>query len=67
MAKVYVANQTIHLSDGDDNIIIQKGERVRAGHPYLKGREAFFDVAEATQYDVESATAGPGEKRGSAK
>ena len=66
MAKVYVANQTIHLSDGDDNIIIQKGERVRAGHAYLKGREQFFDVVDAVAHEVEAATADPGEKRGSA-
>ncbi len=67
MAKVYVANQTIHLSDGDDNIVIHKGERVRAGHSYLKGREAFFDVVDASALDVEAATKEPGEKRGSAR
>lgn len=42
---------------------VSLGERVREGHPVLVGREDFFKPLEI-QYEVEQATAAPGEKRG---
>lgn len=39
--------------------------RVRAGHPLLKDHGVFFEpVDEHVTYEVEQATAAPGEKRG---
>jgi hypothetical protein len=40
------------------------GEIVRAGHPLLKGREEHVEPVESFgRFDVEQATAAPGEKR----
>ena len=64
-AKVYVANETIHVQTKTGVVTIYKGQRVREGHEYLKGREQFFSSPDAdVMYDVEAATAAPGEKRG---
>ena len=64
-AKVYVANQTIHVQTKTGVVTIYKGQRVREGHEYLKGREEFFTAPDSdVMYDVEAATAAPGEKRG---
>ncbi len=46
-------------------IVVSIGQRVRAGHPILAGREEFFRPLEI-HYDIEQATASPGEKRGEA-
>ena len=60
--KIYVARETIHLDNG---VTIKRGERVREGHPFLRGREMFFDALDVdVHYEVEQATAAPGEKRG---
>lgn len=62
--QIYVAtdNGTVNL-DGQ-NIQIRKGvTRVRAGHPLLAGREHLFEPLHV-HYDVEQATAAPGERRG---
>ncbi len=64
-AQVYVAKETIHVQTKTGVVTIYKGQRVREGHPYLKGREQFFDAPESdVMYDVEQATRAPGEKRG---
>lgn len=64
-AKVYVATETIHIQDGDNVVTVYKGQRIREGHAYLKGREAFFrEPTNDVMYDVEAASAAPGEKRG---
>ncbi len=64
-AKVYVANQTIHVQTKTGTVTIRKGERVREGHEYMRGREEFFSLPDTdVMYDVEQATAAPGEKRG---
>ena len=49
----------------DNQIVsVKRGDLVRAGHPLLKGRENMFKVAEGyVRFDVEQATAAPGEKR----
>lgn len=64
-AKVYVARETIHVQTKDGAVTIHKGERVREGHPYMKGREELFSLPDTdVMYDIEAATAAPGEKRG---
>jgi hypothetical protein len=63
---VYVATESfVALIDGE-NYVVRKGKtRVRAGHPLLQGREMWFSPADLNvDYEVEQATAAPGEKRG---
>lgn len=64
-AKVYVARETIHIQTKGGVVTIHKGERIREGHPYMRGREGSFDVqTNEVMYEVEQATRAPGEKRG---
>ena len=44
-------------------VSVVAGERVRAGHKLLQGRMMFFRPL-TVKYEVERATAKPGEKRG---
>jgi hypothetical protein len=45
-------------------LTVMKGDLVRAGHPVMKNRERFFELAEShVRFDVEQATAAPGERR----
>lgn len=61
---LYRAKETFITTDGD---VIRAGiTTVRAGHQLLKGREDLFELLEA-DYEVEQATAAPGEKRGERK
>jgi hypothetical protein len=47
-----------------EQITVAQGEIVRAGHPLLEGRmEHFEPVENFGRFDVEQATAAPGEKR----
>jgi hypothetical protein len=64
---VYVARESGSAEVDGKVLTFTKGmTRVRAGHPLLKGREHLFDPIDTTvHYDVEQATAAPGEKRGS--
>jgi len=44
---------------------VSKGDLVHPDHPILKGRESLFRPAkDFVRFDVEQATAAPGEKRG---
>lgn len=46
-------------------MFVNAGERVRAGHSLLREQGSFFEPVDTTvQYDVEQATAAPGERRG---
>ena len=48
-----------------EQLSVSTRDLVRAGHPLLKGREDLFKPAEnVVRFDVEQATAAPGEKRG---
>lgn len=49
--------------EGADHSFQKDVTRVRAGHPILKGIEHLFKPIEA-HYEVEAASAAPGEKRG---
>jgi len=61
--KLYAANEAFFAAELD--IIVNKGDLVREGHPLLEGRAALFtEAARRVAYDVEQATAAPGEKRG---
>ena len=66
--EVYVAKESGHAEIEGVPYVFHKGiTRVRAGHPLtkIKGFENIFEpVDEAVHYDVEQATAAPGEKRG---
>lgn len=45
--------------------VVHKGELVREGHALLKGRMSLFEPYEAkVRFEVEQATAAPGQKRG---
>lgn len=56
-ADIYVATQSF-AADGYG--VINKDERVRAGHPLLDSNADFFEpVEDAVHYDVEQATAAP--------
>jgi hypothetical protein len=47
-----------------EHITVPEGEIVRAGHPLLKGRMEHFEPVESFgRFDVEQATAAPGEQR----
>lgn len=64
---VYVAKESGSAEVNGETLTFTRGiTRVRAGHPLLKGRESLFaPVDDTVHYDVEQATAAPGEKRGS--
>lgn len=50
---------------GETFVFVRNVTRVRAGHPLLKAVPDYFrPVEERIHYDVEAATAAPGEKRG---
>ena len=64
----YEANQGFATTFEGEPLFVQKGELVHKSHPLLKGREELFDPADRiTRFDVEQATAAPGEKRGRRK
>lgn len=64
-AEYYRAKESfVTMYDGEQTSVAA-GEIVRAGHPLLKRREEHFEPVESFgRFDVEQATAAPGEKRG---
>ena len=59
------ANQGFATTFEGEPLFVQKGELVHKDHPLVKGREELFDPAKRiSRFDVEQATAAPGEKRG---
>jgi len=70
MAKgdIYVATESGTCDIKGRQYPFTKGvTRVRAGHELLKACPDYFElVSEHVHYDVEQATAAPGEKRGAA-
>lgn len=62
--EIFVARQSFTTELDGVPISVYGGQtRVRAGHPLLKGREELFEPLKV-HYDIEAATAGPGETRG---
>jgi hypothetical protein len=64
--KVFIATTSGVVHAGDQDYIFSKGvTRVREGHELLKAAPDYFEeVGDHVTYEVETATAGPGEKRG---
>jgi len=64
--RVYVANESFACQiDGKDYQIAKGITRVREGHPLLQANPQYFrPMEDNVHYDVEQATAAPGEKRG---
>lgn len=61
---IYIARATFTTMLDGREVTIRAGiDRVRAGHPLLKGRESMFEPL-TVQYDIEQASAAPGERRG---
>lgn len=62
---LYVARQSFWCELDGVMTFIAQGERVRAGHELLRIQGEHFEPADThIRYDVEQATAAPGEKRG---
>lgn len=62
--KIYRANTTGSVQVGNDvHAIYQNVTLVREGHPLLKAAPNFFEELTESAYNVEQATAAPGEER----
>lgn len=63
MSDVYVCKESGAFEWNGDMIVVNKGvTRIRAGHPILAAHPELFEEI-TVHYDVERATAAPGEKR----
>lgn len=62
--RIFIAKESFSTElDGVQITVMKDITRVREGHPLLDGREQFFRLLDV-HYDLEQATAAPGEKRG---
>ena len=63
---IYVAKESFACDVDGENYQFHKGRtRVRASHPAVKANPDYFEPVELeVHYDVEQATAAPGERRG---
>jgi hypothetical protein len=62
---IYVAKTSFHCEVDGERLFVTAGERVRNGHALLRAQPENFEPVDTTvHYDVEQATAAPGEKRG---
>lgn len=62
--RIFIATDSFVTSLDGVDVTVSKGfTRVREGHPLLRGREHLFEPL-TVHYEVEQATAAPGEKRG---
>ncbi len=62
---IFIAKQTFWCTLDGEATLIRKDERVRDGHPLLRMHPENFEQVDTTvKYDVEQATAAPGEVRG---
>lgn len=63
--EIYVATTSFAGDVDGVPTVVNKGQRVRRGHQLLKVHGGYFAPADdQPEFDVEQATAGPGEKRG---
>lgn len=64
-ADIYVAKTSFACELDGEPVQVTAGERIRVGHPLLRAQPGHFEPVDSTvHYDVEQATAGPGERRG---
>jgi hypothetical protein len=64
-ADIYVAKVAFFAEVDGEQVAVAAGERVRAGHPLRDAQGGYFEPIDTpVHYEVEQATAGPGEKRG---
>jgi hypothetical protein len=62
---IYIATREFHHELDGFPDIVRRGELVRQGHELLRCYPEFFEPIEnGVKYDVEQATAAPGELRG---
>jgi hypothetical protein len=62
-AQIYVARETF-MAKGYDYPIKAGQTRLREGHPLLRSHAAAFEpIAASPEFDIEQATAAPGERR----
>jgi hypothetical protein len=62
--EIYIAKRSFSCEIDGEPVFVVKGERARAGHPILRVCAEHFEPAdEYVRYDVEQATAAPGERR----
>jgi hypothetical protein len=62
---LYMATESFASMVDGEPIFVRKGELAHADHPILKTHKDLFEPAENyIRFDVEQATAAPGEKRG---
>lgn len=68
-AEIYEATESFSCEIDGELVPIAKGERVREGHALLRQYPAAFVALsdQPVKYEVEQATAAPGEKRGEKK
>ncbi len=60
---IWVAKESFATNlDGAEITVLAGRTRVRDGHPLLRGREQFFERL-TVHYEIEQATAAPGERR----
>jgi hypothetical protein len=63
--EIFVAKHGFACSLDGEEVRVAEGERVRRGHALLRDHaDMFKPVDEDVKYDVEQATAAPGELRG---
>lgn len=60
MADIHVARETFWFEDDNGPQLVKRGDRVRAGHPILEGRESLFKEDDGLEFDHEQ----PPVKRG---
>lgn len=61
---IYVAKVGFSCELDGERYQVTAGERIRFGHPLLRSQPDYFEPVDTTvHYDVEQATAAPGERR----
>ncbi len=63
-SRIYVAIETFSFALDGNPVIVHAGQTVREGHPILKAVPGHFvPLVEHVDFEVEQASAAPGEKR----
>jgi hypothetical protein len=62
--KLFRAKEPFTVVMDGVQVVVNRGDLVREGHPLLKKHADLFTEGAEVRFDVEQATAAPGEKRG---